>query len=677
MLSTAVSRGGVAAAAWALLVAAAAVPLAVLGGWAPWPAAVVLVVAGVVAVVVSRWVPVVPVPRAAGLLLVLVAVGAGVWAGATHAEHVVLRRDAGTYALSGQHLATAHQVRVDVHAADIGGPALLSRPGVTVGSPGFYEQGRGADVHVVPQFLLATTVWLSVGWWLGGWTGLLLVPAVVLGAAVLAFAGLAVRVVGPWWAVPATATLAVAAPVLHAGRATYSEPLALLAGCAAGALLVAVCGSRGEPPRRLAVLAGALAGGVALVRVDALRESSLLLPTLALLAVAGGPAVRRVVGPVLLGLLGATVVAAASAGLTSRPYLASLAGSLVPLAAGAVVLALGSVSAVLLARRGVRLPHALRSRLPLLLSLAVVVAGLALATRPWWQTVRQSAADPGARVVAGLQLRQGLAVDGGRTYAEHSVQWVGWWVGVPALVLALAGAGYAAWRLGRAWRDGDPLPAWTPVAVVAVGSTLLTLYRPGITPDHPWADRRLVPVVLPAVVLLAVAAVAAATRLTRRRRPGPASRLVAAAGAVLVLAPTAWATAPVATQRTERGEVAAVQRACAAFGPADSAILLDSRAANEWTQVLRGVCSVPTVVVRATSATPADRATVLALAQAIARTGRRPVLVAAESPDAVRRVGAEPTHVVHLATIEDQRLLTRRPDGAAALGVDLWLAPAT
>ena len=332
---------------------------------------------------------------------------------------------------------------------------------------------------------------------------------------------------------------------------------------------------------------------------------------------------------------------------------------------------------MVLARRGVRLPHGLRSRLPVVLPALVVVAGLAQATRPWWQTVRQSAADPGARVVAGLQLRQGLPVDGGRTYAEHSVQWMAWWLGVPALVLALAGAAYAAWRVGRAWRDGDPLPAWTAVAVVAVGSTVLTLYRPGITPDHPWADRRLVPVVLPAAVLLAVAAVAVATWAAGRRWPRRGPALVAALGVLVLLAPTVAATAPVAGQRTERGELAAVRTACAAFGPADSAILLDSRAANEWTQVLRGVCSVPTVVVRANSSRPADRATVLDLARAIARTGRRPVLVAAESPDAVRRLGAEPTHAVHLATTEDQRLLTRRPDGSAALGVELWVAPAT
>ena len=59
----------------------------------------------------------------------------------------------------------------------------------------------------------------------------------------------------------------------------------------------------------------------------------------------------------------------------------------------------------------------------------VVLAGLVLWSRPWWMTVRQDPDDPGARYVAGMQERQGLPVDGGRTYAEHTVDWLSWYVG--------------------------------------------------------------------------------------------------------------------------------------------------------------------------------------------------------------------------------------------------------
>jgi len=294
--------------------------------------------------------------------------------------------------------------------------------------------------------------------------------------------------------------------------------------------------------------------------------------------------------------------------------------------------------------------------------------------------VRQSPNDPGARVVAALQLAQGLVVDGGRTYDEHSIGWTAWWVGVPALVLALAAAAWLAHRLGMVLRDGFELPPWLAPAVVGVASCALTFYRPGITPDHPWADRRLVPVVLPVVVLLATSALAS----LGASRKAPWGHLVkqvrgigvviAVVGVGLLAVPAALATWPVAGQRTERGEVAALGRACAAFGALDTAVLVDGRAANEWPQVLRGVCGVPSVVVRQRSGQP-DAGTVRAVAAAVTAAGRRPVLVSAESAQVLSGLGVTPRRVLGLRTVEDQRLLTRRPDGGAALDIDLWLGP--
>lgn len=662
-IDNAVDRGidriGVGAATWVVTGTALAVPLLAMGLWRPVVALPVLLVALAVAVRMAGTVPGVDGPRWAALSLAAVAVAGGVWAGATHAEHVVLRRDAGTYALYAQHIATAHTIRVDADVPAVGGPAALALPGVTVGSPGFFDQGRGTDTHLVPQFLPATPVALSVGWWAGGWTGLLLVPALALTFALLAFGALARRLVGPRWAVLATGALALTQPVLHAGRSTYSEPFALLVGCAAMTLLVAASG------RRTAFVAGLLFGGVALVRIDGLRESALLLPVIAVLVARRSPLAR----PLLAGLGASTAGALAAAALISRPYLGAIAGSLLPLLALVVLLGGGSLAALRLRRW----PTSLVRRLPLALGGATLLGFAVLASRPLWLVVRQSPTDPGARVVAGLQLAQGLAVDGGRTYDEASIGWVAWWVGVPALLLALGAAVGLAVRLGVVLRDGLSLPPWLAPAVVGVASTALTLYRPGITPDHPWADRRLVPVVLPVVLLLATAALAslgATLSPVRRHRVTP----VVGLGALLLVVPAGLATWPVAGQRTERGEVAAVARACAAFGPRDTAVLVDSRAANEWPQVLRGVCGVPSVVVRARSGSP-DVGAVRAVVAAVGATGRQAVLVAAQGPQPLRELGASPRQVVRLSTVEDQRLLTRRPAGDAALAIDLWLGP--
>ena len=137
-----------------------------------------------------------------------------------------------------------HALPVDASLDAFGGSAALADPAFRLSSPAFYEivhgtpGAAGTTADVLPQFFLGAPAWFSLGGWTGGWTGLLVAPAVASALALLAFAGLAARLVGPRWAVLATGVLALAQPVLHAARSTYSEPLALLLVCAAGALLV-------------------------------------------------------------------------------------------------------------------------------------------------------------------------------------------------------------------------------------------------------------------------------------------------------------------------------------------------------------------------------------------------------------------------------------------------------
>jgi hypothetical protein len=65
------------------------------------------------------------------------------------------------------------------------------------------------------------------------------------------------------------------------------------------------------------------------------------------------------------------------------------------------------------------------------------------------------------------------------------------------------------------------------------------------------------------------------------------------------------------------------------------------------------------------------------IAERVAATGRRPVLLAAEEQGlaTIAQLGLRPVPAVRLGTTEDQRWLTRRPDGVAPLDVDVWLAP--
>ena len=90
-------------------------------------------------------------------------------------------------------------------------------------------------------------------------------------------------------------------------------------------------------------------------------------------------------------------------------------------------------------------------------------------------------------------------VDPTRLYYEISLHWVFWYIGLPAVLLGTLGAAVLARRClrGRA-------PSWTLPLMIFAWTIVTTLYRPSITPDQPWASRRLVPAVLPGFILLAV-----------------------------------------------------------------------------------------------------------------------------------------------------------------------------
>jgi hypothetical protein len=261
-----------------------------------------------------------------------------------------------------------------------------------------------------------------------------------------------------------------------------------------------------------------------------------------------------------------------------------------------------------------------------------------------------------------MQRRQGLPVDGGRTYAEHTVDWLSWYVGWAALVVALVVLALAVRRLLRRLGAGE-LEAWGPALVVAAGSTVLTLLRPGITPDHPWADRRLL-VALPfVVVLVCVGASWAADRLARSGRArGPAAvALVLVAG---VGVPAVLATWPFRGVGVERGSLAAVEQVCAALGPDDVVLGIDSRASAEWPQVVRGMCGVPSFV--ATRAVRTDperlREVVAEVAAGAAASGRRLVVLAADGPEAIEGLGLEPVPVADTRFPEEEHALDRPPE---------------
>lgn len=671
---------------WVVGLSLSAAVLAGVGFWHPWlalPLAAALAVA--CGLTVRRLT--LPAPSrgralrtAPAAVLVAVTVAFGVWAGATHAEQLLPRRDSASNLQAALSLARTHQRVVAIDPAAVGGPEALALPGLSLASPAFYAIGGAAHPAIQPQFVIGPAAVYGLGDWLGGVPVVLVLPALAGALGLLALGLLAGRILGGWWAPAAAVVVGASFPILHVSRSTYSEPLSLVT-LGAGLLALTLAAAPDLPERaarQWGLLAGVLIGGTTFVRIDGLRE------TILLLVVAGLGLVRQRAWPrpVLVGAGVSTVLAFGAALWLSNQYLGSIARSLVPL------LALGALVGVLtwvglrLARRGATLTAkpSYAARLPLALSLTTAAGLLFLASRPLWLTVRQDASDPGARYVAGMQARQGLPVDGGRTYAEHTITWLQWWLGPVTLVLAAGALVVLVHRATRDWTAGRPLPDWTGPLLVATGSTLMTLWRPGITPDHPWAERRLV-IAIPLVLVLALAAVRwiaqASTHLplgeiTSRRRWIALG--VAGLAAVGVVAPMAIATRPHASSRVELGELAAVEQVCSALHPDDVVLMVDSRAANEWVQVVRGQCGrvslSTTGVVRKDPMALTD--TIARLESAVLATGGRLVLLSAD--ESAPQLSADWHTVVDVTVHESEHALEHRPDRLDPLRVVVRLS---
>jgi hypothetical protein len=573
---------------------------------------------------------------------------------ATHAAgHVVLRRDSAVYALFARWIADTGGFTIPGQLQYIGGG---SDKIVSATAQGLYPSGG----DLTTQFMSGTALTLAPFGWGAGWGAILLVPALIGGCAVLAFAGLAGRLLGARWAPLAALVLAVTLPMLLTFRATYSEPLAQLLLLAALCLLLdAVAG----PHRRLAALAGLLVGLGLLVRIDAVRDIALLIPVVGWLAYRRNPCWW----PLLLGAAAGTVYGIVDARGPAHAYVTDL-GALVRTAAmGGAALAVLALLAVPAGRRWARSwspPAWLGTAAGAVVAVVLVAIGL----RPWWHL--GVGVGKGTDVfIAGLQRAQGLPVRGERNYSEQSLHWVSWYAGWPALVLAAAAAVVLVRQavLRRTDLLGQPAARWLLGIGLPFVSALSVLWSPGITPDHPWADRRLVPTVLPVVTLLAIWSVVVAAR--RWGRPA------LAVGLIVLLVPPVLGSRHLAPDRTEAGEPAAVDTACAAFAPGEVALMVDARGRQEWTAVLREACDVPAFGVPGTGtddvATPAQVADVAARVRA---AGGVPVLVA-ESGDPLPGLTSAPQRqIVDLDTAEYPRLLLSVPTTLSPLSVELWRA---
>jgi hypothetical protein len=213
------------------------------------------------------------------------------------------------------------------------------------------------------------------------------------------------------------------------------------------------------------------------------------------------------------------------------------------------------------------------------------------------------------------------------------------------------------------------------------------LYDPAVAPDQPWASRRLVPFVLPGLILAATWAATwlkdAAARLGRGKTTAAAVASCAMASLVI---PTALTTLDLgftsrgltahgmAFRRIGAGELTAVNKLCRSIGPDASVVILDSLTADRFAQVIRGVCGMPTATLDPATATAGgQQAAVRNAVQGIESVGRRPVLLA-ENQAELTQYGPPPTEVVNLLTTQEAHNLTSPPTRTWLIHYTVWMS---
>jgi len=517
-------------------------------------------------------------------LLVLVAVWLLVSARFV-ADYVVVNRDPGFLTLEGLWLRTHPSAPIPVGGA----AAVQAAVPLAKASTQAFDLA-GGELHAQGDTMLPAL--LATFGWVGGEDAVVGGNLMVGAVGLLAVFAAARRWTGSLWALVPTGALALCLPFLVFTRAAYSEPLVV--ALAFGALAVLHGALAGRSWRAFA-LGGGLVGVAAASRID----GALLVLALAVaLGAVGWAAVphegrRALVRGVAVAVCCAAVVGALGildVRLLSHAYARQQAAQLrmlVPATVAGVVVVLALLAWPRPTRRLRRLLLRRRRAVGTAGAVLVGLAVLALASRPLWLVSRHNTPGTGVpEAVAALQKAEGLAVDPLRSYDEHTVSWLAWYVGWPVVAAAAVGL---ALLVRRAVVRRDPA-AWTLAAVV-VGGSLLYLWRASITPDQLWAVRRFLPVTIPGLLVVAGWVV---VRLWDRGRRVPQVLGVALAGVMLATPVLAWHLS--ASTRDLDGRRAQAEAVCAELAAHDvHRVVWVHSAPFRYLATLRVLCDVEVV----------------------------------------------------------------------------------
>ncbi len=518
------------------------------------------------------------------LLVVVVLTGLNV---RYSSQHLLTERDPGVYNSTARSMARTGRIVIDPSSNPYKGAPLEDR--IHVEAAGFFLDRDKGEIY--PQFVHLFQATLGASSWLVGSRGMLKVNALLGGLALLVFFALCARLMPVWASAASVVALGLNLIQVNFTRDSYTEILTqiLLFGG-----LWALMDARPSRNFRRALIAGALFGAASMVRADAFI---FLVPLAAYivyeLIVAPNRSDERL-RKYLLALGVGAAVPTAIAGIDLRFFSpAYLADNWEALRLGFVgLLAIIAGGAAYIALRP-RFPDARRrlfDRRHLLAGSAaigiVAVALLAYYVRPHLQ---HTYGDEPSSVVEMVQMREGLPVDGLRTFAENSLVWLGLYLGPVTLWAGIIGLATMTREilLGLSRRT-------VPFVLAMMSMTALYVYDPAITPDHLWAMRRFLPITIPGLIVCCFWLLGRIWNAADSEQAGSLTRVMALAAAAVAIGFPAWTLQPFISERSQVGVLNATDQLCDHI-PEDAAVLIGQtkNLDQDFMQTVRSFCGVP------------------------------------------------------------------------------------
>lgn len=543
---------------------------------------------GVVAALLCAWgvFRIKPIARPGGakewiICDIIVLVGVLVWGGWNFfltSQHIQTDRDPATYAVTASWLSEHSSLRQQDTTIFIG------VDGIQTGSAGFrmntdkellYPQGQ----HTFPALL--------------GAIGKLVGPVLMLHfnvlfgmTALLAMYVFARLLLLSRWALAATAVVALSLPLLYFSRDTYTEPLTMTFTFGGLAMLWLVLKSR---VWWAWVITGLLFGACLLVRIDAyLTLIGVMAFWVVYIALSDRKELKarlKEFSLFIVPVVALAVMAWLNLKLFSPGYYESHRPFMIKelLVLGGVV-AIGVLATVVIAVKP-RLKSwsdkvTKKWRGAAAVSV-IVAAALFLALQPLWYkapAVRQNSA------IAEMQQAGGMEIEP-RTYIELAAHWPGWYLGSVIVALGVLGLALATYK---ALRDKSFL--LLAGVFVVLGTCLVYFWQPSITPDQIWASRRMLPVIMPGLVIFGFFAVAEIMRRLNFSSGYMKHGVFAAVTAGMIVAPL-MVSAPFLQERFLK-QHQLIAETCKHL-PDDGVVVWLGMARLEMVQSTRTYCHVP------------------------------------------------------------------------------------